>query len=154
MAGTPCTLHPSTYTLHPAPYTLQPTPYTLHPTPCTLHPAPYTLHPTPSTLHPKPCTHEVSSWSAVCWSELVVGYYSRGCHARRPSLLLSLSMSFRGPWRGIFCLVDYFPSEAQAFYTCHDVVCFYNTPDLFGRLLGVSSGSACNLKLKRCVLNV
>ena len=24
-------------------------------------------------------------------------------------------MSFRGPWRGNFCLVDYFPSEAQAF---------------------------------------
>ena len=66
-----------------------------------------------------------------------------------------LLMSFRGPWRGNFCLVDYFPSEAQAFYTCHDVVWFYYLPDLFGRLLGASLvGSACNLKLKRCDLNV
>ena len=55
-------------------------------------------------------------------------------------------MSFRGPWRGNFGPVDYFPSEAQAFYTCHDVVWFYYLPSLFGRLLGVSLGSACNTR--------
>ena len=56
--------------------------------------------------------------------------------------------------KAIFAALTYFPSEAQAFYTCHDVVCFYYLPGLFGRLLGVSLGSACNLKLKRCGLNV